>query len=157
MGAHVKKTVSSRKDLRPQTSDRAPMRGALRKDSRPWEDGRRGENGRGWWAAPFSIWPVWHTGVKTKKKVVWRRIMSNDNQKRDGCFCADAFETLHFCFHEPSCLKLKNQPLISVNQSLIKKKKKRRANTRCKLLCKRLKHQEKLVGKNAHFPPQLQQ
>lgn len=38
MGAHVKKTVSSKKDLRPQTSDNAPIRGALRKDNRPWED-----------------------------------------------------------------------------------------------------------------------
>lgn len=37
MGAHVKKTVSSKKDLRPQTSDRAPMRGALRNDNRPWK------------------------------------------------------------------------------------------------------------------------
>lgn len=35
MGAHVKKTVSSRKDLRPHTSDSAPISGALRKDSRP--------------------------------------------------------------------------------------------------------------------------
>lgn len=35
MGAHVKKTVSSRKDLRPHTSDRAPISGALRNDSRP--------------------------------------------------------------------------------------------------------------------------
>lgn len=37
MGAHVKKTVSSKKDLRPQTSDNAPIRGALRKDKRPWK------------------------------------------------------------------------------------------------------------------------
>lgn len=37
MGAHVKKTVSSKKDLRPQTSDSAPMRGALRNDNRPWK------------------------------------------------------------------------------------------------------------------------
>lgn len=44
MGAHVKKTVSSKKDLRPQTSDNAPIRGALRKDNRPWEDRQRREN-----------------------------------------------------------------------------------------------------------------
>lgn len=37
MGAHVKKTVSSKKDLRPQTSDNAPIRGALRNDNRPWK------------------------------------------------------------------------------------------------------------------------
>lgn len=37
MGAHVKKTVSSKKDLRPQTSDSAPIRGALRNDNRPWK------------------------------------------------------------------------------------------------------------------------
>jgi len=35
MGAQVKNTVSSRKDFRPHTSDRAPINGALRKDSRP--------------------------------------------------------------------------------------------------------------------------
>lgn len=37
MGAHVKKTVSSKKDLRPQTSDNAPIRGALKNDNRPWK------------------------------------------------------------------------------------------------------------------------
>lgn len=37
MGAHVKKTVSSKKDLRPHTSDNAPIRGALRNDNRPWK------------------------------------------------------------------------------------------------------------------------
>lgn len=70
--------------------------------------------------------------------------MSNDNQKRDGCFCAGAFETLHFCFGEPFCLKLKNQPLISANQSLITKKKSKHALQNA---LQRLKHQEKLVGK----------
>lgn len=35
MGAHVKNTVSSKKDFRPHTSDKAPINGALRKDSRP--------------------------------------------------------------------------------------------------------------------------
>lgn len=43
MGAHVKKTVSSRKDLRPHTSDSAPIRGALRKDNRPFTP----------WISPF--------------------------------------------------------------------------------------------------------
>lgn len=33
----MKKTVSSKKDLRPQTSDNAPIRGALRNDNRPWK------------------------------------------------------------------------------------------------------------------------
>ena len=37
MGIHVKKTVTRRKDLRPHTSDRAPIKGALRKDKRPWK------------------------------------------------------------------------------------------------------------------------
>lgn len=41
MGAHVKKTVSSRKDLRPHTSDRAPISGALRNDSRPWKKNKK--------------------------------------------------------------------------------------------------------------------
>lgn len=35
IGAHVKNTVSSKKDFRPQTSERAPIRGALRKDNKP--------------------------------------------------------------------------------------------------------------------------
>lgn len=35
MGAHVKKTVSRRKERLPHTSDSAPIRGADRKDSRP--------------------------------------------------------------------------------------------------------------------------
>ena len=35
MGAHVKDTVSNKKGLRPQTSDKAPTRGALRKDKIP--------------------------------------------------------------------------------------------------------------------------
>lgn len=35
IGAHVKNTVSKRKDFLPHTSDRAPIRGALRNDSRP--------------------------------------------------------------------------------------------------------------------------
>ena len=37
MGIHVKKTVTRRKDLRPHTSERAPIKGALRKDKRPWK------------------------------------------------------------------------------------------------------------------------
>lgn len=37
MGAQVKNTVKRRNDFLPQTSERAPMRGALRKDSRPWK------------------------------------------------------------------------------------------------------------------------
>lgn len=44
MGAQVKKTVSSRKDLRPHTSDNAPISGALRNDNRPWR-GTKGEMG----------------------------------------------------------------------------------------------------------------
>lgn len=36
MGAHVKKTVTKRKERLPHTSDRAPIRGADMKDSRPW-------------------------------------------------------------------------------------------------------------------------
>ena len=34
----VKKTVTSRKDLRPQTSERAPISGAHRKDNIPWKE-----------------------------------------------------------------------------------------------------------------------
>ena len=37
MGRHVKNTVSSRNDFLPQTSDNAPIRGALRNDRRPWK------------------------------------------------------------------------------------------------------------------------
>lgn len=36
IGAQVKNTVSSRKDFRPHTSDRAPMSGALRNDNKPF-------------------------------------------------------------------------------------------------------------------------
>lgn len=36
IGKQVKKTVPSRKGFLPHTSDRAPMSGALRKESRPW-------------------------------------------------------------------------------------------------------------------------
>ena len=35
MGAHVKKTVINRKNFLPQMSDKAPIRGAERKESRP--------------------------------------------------------------------------------------------------------------------------
>lgn len=35
IGMQVKKTVTSRKDLRPQTSERAPISGAHRKDNIP--------------------------------------------------------------------------------------------------------------------------
>lgn len=35
IGAQVKKTVMSRKNFLPQTSDRAPISGALRKDNKP--------------------------------------------------------------------------------------------------------------------------
>ena len=35
MGAHVKKTVINRKNFLPQMSDRAPISGAERKESRP--------------------------------------------------------------------------------------------------------------------------
>lgn len=35
MGTQVKKTVMSRKNFRPQTSERAPMSGALRNDRMP--------------------------------------------------------------------------------------------------------------------------
>lgn len=38
IGAQVKNTVSSKKDFRPQTSDRAPINGALRKDNKPCEE-----------------------------------------------------------------------------------------------------------------------
>lgn len=37
IGAHVKNTVSKRNDFLPHTSDRAPIRGALKNDSRPCE------------------------------------------------------------------------------------------------------------------------
>ena len=40
MGAHVKKTVTRRKERLPHTSERAPIRGADMNDSRPWT--RRG-------------------------------------------------------------------------------------------------------------------
>lgn len=33
----MKKTVRRRKDFLPQTSERAPISGALRKESRPWD------------------------------------------------------------------------------------------------------------------------
>ena len=36
----MKKTVTSRKDLRPQTSERAPIKGAQRKDKIPWKKER---------------------------------------------------------------------------------------------------------------------
>ena len=36
MGAHVKKTERRRKDFRPQASERAPMRGAERKERIPY-------------------------------------------------------------------------------------------------------------------------
>lgn len=36
IGKQVKKTVPRRKGFLPHTSDRAPMSGALRKESRPW-------------------------------------------------------------------------------------------------------------------------
>ena len=39
----MKKTVSSRKDFRPHTSDSAPIRGALRNDSSPCEERHRGD------------------------------------------------------------------------------------------------------------------
>lgn len=42
MGAHVKKTVTKRKERLPHTSDRAPIRGADMNDSRPWTP--RGES-----------------------------------------------------------------------------------------------------------------
>lgn len=35
MGTHVKNTVMRRKNFRPQTSDKAPISGALRKDRMP--------------------------------------------------------------------------------------------------------------------------
>jgi len=35
IGIQVKKTVTRRKDLRPQTSDKAPINGAQRKDKIP--------------------------------------------------------------------------------------------------------------------------
>ena len=38
IGMQVKKTVTSRKDLRPQTSERAPISGAHRKDNIPWKE-----------------------------------------------------------------------------------------------------------------------
>lgn len=46
IGAQVKNTVTSRKDLRPHTSDRAPIRGAHMKDRRPWHPEKRGEERR---------------------------------------------------------------------------------------------------------------
>ena len=41
MGAHVKNTERRRKDLRPQASERAPMRGAERKERIPWGGGNK--------------------------------------------------------------------------------------------------------------------
>lgn len=41
MGKQVKKTVPRRKGFLPHTSDRAPMSGALRKESRPWRRKQR--------------------------------------------------------------------------------------------------------------------
>ncbi len=41
IGAHVKNTVTSRKNLRPHTSDNAPIRGALRKDNIPYKTKER--------------------------------------------------------------------------------------------------------------------
>lgn len=38
MGAQVKKTVMSRNDFLPQMSDSAPIRGADRKDRKPWAE-----------------------------------------------------------------------------------------------------------------------
>jgi hypothetical protein len=35
MGAQVKETVSNKNNLRPHTSDKAPISGALRKDNNP--------------------------------------------------------------------------------------------------------------------------
>lgn len=46
IGAQVKNTVKRRKDFRPQTSDNAPMRGALRNDNIPYrsKQGIRNQN-----------------------------------------------------------------------------------------------------------------
>jgi hypothetical protein len=41
MGKHVKKTVMRRKILRPNTSDKAPMRGALKNDKIPLKKNTR--------------------------------------------------------------------------------------------------------------------
>lgn len=98
MGAHVKKTVSSKKDLRPQTSDNAPIRGALRKDNRPWgyKDNRR-EDG---WVSPFIIWQFWqHT-----------RAQESCLRKDSGCQLTDenwagASVALYFWFGELFCFK----------------------------------------------------
>lgn len=41
MGRHVKNTVMNRKNLRPHRSDKAPIRGALRKDNKPCQGRER--------------------------------------------------------------------------------------------------------------------
>jgi len=61
MGAHVKKTVSSKKDLRPHTSDNAPISGALRNDNRPWR-GCRDQDGT---QATTSRQPLWFRCTET--------------------------------------------------------------------------------------------
>ena len=38
MGAQVKNTVTNRKERLPHTSDKAPIRGALMKERRPWRE-----------------------------------------------------------------------------------------------------------------------
>lgn len=43
MGAHVKKTERRRKDFRPQASERAPIRGAERKERIPYGSAQRVE------------------------------------------------------------------------------------------------------------------
>lgn len=43
MGAQVKKTVMSRKNFRPQTSESAPISGALKKDNKPCKEKEENE------------------------------------------------------------------------------------------------------------------
>lgn len=62
MGRQVKNTVTSRKDLRPQTSDKAPINGALRNARKPCKQETNDQH------ANEPVWlltipPVWHTAV----------------------------------------------------------------------------------------------
>lgn len=73
MGAHVKKTVSSRKDLRPHTSDSAPISGALRKDNRPWKgERRRGQGNKRMPEEPVTACPP-HPSADCFKAIHLRR------------------------------------------------------------------------------------
>ena len=44
IGRQVKKTVINKKNFLPHTSDRAPIKGALKNDSKPWNNTKMLEN-----------------------------------------------------------------------------------------------------------------